>query len=325
MIDPIESFFGPAKRLSLRGDERDAVRKALGECVRARPANRLQQGLDHADTLFGGAPALRLTPAEKRDGLAALRTHMASRPPRPAQRLDIYSWLRGLTSAAAGIATVTATVGGIAIAAEYAAPGDALYAVKVAVNDVAVSAYVQATGQSDKREELLLARRLGEVEILAYRGDEDAARAHFAAQQSRIAILVAQQPESRIVARQGVLEQRFGGEIAVAFQAPESAAEAPMMMQALPVDPPAELAQPYANPPAAARMAVDEAETARAVANDAEMGVMMDMALVQEAPPVEPVALLRKTLAPTLPAAGTGSTGSGATTSGGLLPSTPVR
>ncbi len=315
MTDPVASFFGPAQRLSLTNDERAATQKTLESRVRERPADRLHGSMQQPETLFNGVRDLRLSEAEKREGLAQLRVRMAQLPPRTSNGVDAFSWLRTITSAVAGLATMTAVFGGVALAAEGALPGDALYPVKIAMNETLIVGYFRVTGDTESATTVLLARRMREAVTLADRGDRNGALAHLRRTDGAALTLAAEHPGLPLLSERTALEQHLGDTAIALFEEPSQA----MTMQATDA------------PSAATSFAFDAAENIAPTAGNARTTadaeplpieppkateVLVEM--TTDAADVEPMAMMaRKALAPLLPTAGTGSssTGSGATSS----------
>lgn len=348
MNDPIESFFGPARRLALSAAERSDAWNSLQGRVRAGAEGRLHGAMDRHATLLQAGTRLQLSDAEKNEGLAALRAHMARTPVRAGA--GGWNWLRALSSAVAGLATATAAFGTVAMAAEGAVPGDALYAIKIAVNDPVVAMYVRGSAGSEAAEEVLLGRRVHEVRTLARRGDRPTAVAHLRATERAAATIAQHRPEAPVLALRTDTEHSLDGTIAVAAVTnAEVAAEATTAMDiALPFAmdsgnadheersdeaPPQERgramkAERTPGPaPAAMPMAADDgggAELSLQMAAQEPDAEIIPAAATFLAEPVEdaiPEAMMvRKALAPVAPlVTGSGSAGSGSAAESGTL------
>lgn len=139
---------------------------------------------DDIKKIFDDARKLSLTADEKAAGREMFRAYMAMRPVRDvsadasgrqgmAKKPFGFALLASLAKPMSVFALVLAlmlSVGGVSYAAEGALPGDALYPVKVSINEevraaAAVSAEERAKWETERAE-----RRLAEAEVLASKG-----------------------------------------------------------------------------------------------------------------------------------------------------------
>jgi hypothetical protein len=139
---------------------------------------------DHIGKIFSDAKKIALTADEKASGREMFRAYMAMRPirdvsPDAAVRQGMarkpfgFALLTSLVKPMSVFALVLAlmvSAGGVSYAAEGALPGDALYPVKVSINEevravAAVSAEEKAEWETERAE-----RRLAEAEALAAKG-----------------------------------------------------------------------------------------------------------------------------------------------------------
>lgn len=127
--------------------------------------------MNHQDIeqFFSRARSIRLSEEAKAIGRAAIvaRMNPVAHPSRPGARFAWFgqSWLR-----AGAFATLLLLIGGTALAAEGALPGDALYAWKTKVNEPARLAFLPTPIARAEWSMELMTRRLNEAEKLAADG-----------------------------------------------------------------------------------------------------------------------------------------------------------
>lgn len=146
------------------------------------------------ENIFAAARDVKLSSEEKAHGRARLAAFMGLKPVRAAQLAEVMSmpekqdasadssmargWFalhRGLAIASL-VGAVTLSVSGVSYAAESALPGDALYPVKVVVNEEVRSAFARTDKERADWEADRAERRLSEAEKLEEQGRLDDAR-----------------------------------------------------------------------------------------------------------------------------------------------------
>lgn len=179
----IEDFFRQARDIGLSKEEASACHKRIIEKMQGNPVRASEEAcqteqMKTSDPAFTAARDIRLTAEESARAESALRAFMAEHPVNMAaairnnertSRWEAFTSFFSVRYAPAMAAVLVLVLGGgsLSYAAEHALPGDALYPVKVYVNEevraaVAVTPEAKATWNTERAE-----RRIAEAETLA--------------------------------------------------------------------------------------------------------------------------------------------------------------
>jgi len=183
-------FFRRVRSIRLLSAEKEAMDQVVHQFVRNTPV-RLQADLRHPlrmqwiDTLFTArflrrARKVRLTATEREEMKDALRRHMQMSPATPAESItSLLRFFTPLTLVPVSTFVLLLAVVGVAYAAEGALPGDALYSMKILVNENIADA-MSFTPEAQARQGTKQAvRRLDEAITLASREQLNAERAEI--------------------------------------------------------------------------------------------------------------------------------------------------
>lgn len=180
-------FFDRARGIRLGAAEAGVLGSALRAHMRGNPVREAENTCrtDNMDPreerIIGQARVLRMSPAENEEMAGALRAFVRSHPVGESRRALRVEWLsilqslrRPFSAVAVSAVFLLAATGSAAYAADSALPGDALYPVKIHVNERVRAALAVTIAAKAKVRAAQAEERLREAERLAALGRIDA-------------------------------------------------------------------------------------------------------------------------------------------------------
>ncbi len=224
MTDPIKDFIGEAMGIRMSKSEHEEAKLQLLQNIAAHDVrnvsqSRQQSGMqDPIASFTSTAKNIELTPSERSSIRSAILSAAARMDNGRAEAPEgAFSWLsifKGMPAMAAFLLLIGA--GGVSYAAEGAVPGDALYPVKIHVNEKVMAQFALSPEQQARLQAKQATRRLQEAECLASQARLDA--------ETEVHLQTAFQGHARSVRRQIALlaasqETAVAGDIGNEFQA----------------------------------------------------------------------------------------------------------
>ncbi len=178
MTDPFDTFIGSALTIGLTDAEKSHCRhmvlqKTSNSSVRNDQPARLPVGMDTPsfEQFTAAAASVNLTSAERSGIRSVLLTHAAQHEPAGETSSGFLGWFwmfKGIPAMAMVLFLLVGAGAGVSYAAEGALPGDALYAIKLHINEAFLARLAANTAEAQARIEAQWAqRRLQEAELLA--------------------------------------------------------------------------------------------------------------------------------------------------------------